>query len=267
MVGGRYDFLNYDEEGFEVFEGERADFPANFNDQAFSPRIGIVYQPIQPVSLYANFNRSFSPNNARTREGEVIEPERGTQFEVGIKAEWGKLAATLVAYQITKSNVLRVDPLDDDFSIPIGEVRSRGLEFDIGGEVLPGWNIIASTFVNDSVITRGDEFNPEGNLLENAPGVGASLWTTYEHQSGRFQGLGGGLGLFYVGNREAAIPNDFVLPDYLRVDASLFYRRKHWNVQLNFKNLFNTRYFEGNVAGLTLVGAPFTVQGTVSVQF
>ncbi|NJN39170.1 MAG: TonB-dependent receptor, partial [Acaryochloridaceae cyanobacterium CSU_3_4] len=54
LLGGRYDwsFLS----GRDNITGE------TFRDDpvgAFSPRIGLVYQPIQPVSLYASFSRSF----------------------------------------------------------------------------------------------------------------------------------------------------------------------------------------------------------------
>jgi iron complex outermembrane recepter protein len=267
LVGGRYDIIRQDEEGFEIFDGERTDLPSELEEEAFSPRIGLVYQPIEPVSLYANFNRSFSPNSSTTSEGELLEPERGTQYEIGVKTEFGKMAVNLALYEITKTNVARIDPDDSDFSIAIGEVRSRGIELDLGGEILPGWNITASTFFADPEVTVGDEDSPEGNGLENAPTQGASLWTSYEIQKGGLQGAGFGFGLFYVSDVEAELPNDFVIPSYVRADASLFYRRENWDAQLNFKNLFDKEYFEGTTAGLTSRGAPFTVLGSVSVEF
>lgn len=198
----------------------------------------------------------------------MIEPTRGTQYEVGLKADLGQLSATLAAYQITKTNILRTDPEEPDFSIPIGEVRSRGIELDIGGEILPGWNIIASTFINDAVVTEGDEFNPGGDILNGAPSQGVSLWTTYQIQKGNLQGLGFGAGLFYVSDVEAELPNDFVVPSYVRADASIFYNRNNWKVGLNFKNLFDTAYYEASGAstGIVYPGAPFTVLGTFSVQ-
>ena len=267
LVGGRYDFSSQETEGFELEFEEQFDFSDEFDDDAFSPRVGIVYQPIEPISLYGNFSRSFLPNNERTSEGELIEPQRGTQFEVGVKTEFAGMTANLAAYQITRTNELRVDPADPDFSIAIGEVRSRGLEFDIGGEILPGWDIVASVFINDTTVTEGDEDNPEGDTFINAPGEGASIWTTYEMQTGYWQGLGFGFGLFYVGDREGELPNDFVLPSFVRADASIFYRRENWDVQLNLKNLFDKEYFEGTTAELTSFGAPFTVSGRVAVQF
>ncbi|NJM68599.1 MAG: TonB-dependent siderophore receptor, partial [Acaryochloris sp. RU_4_1] len=244
LVGGRYDFSRTDSNFSFASDGEGFSASSQSNNQVFSPRVGLVYQPIEPVSLYASYSRSFVPNNALTSTGELIEPTRGTQFEVGIKADLGKkFTATLAAYQITKTNILTPDPADPDFSIPVGEARSRGLELDIGGEIRPGWNIVASAFLNNTVITEDNDL-PVGDTLINAPRNGASLWTTYEIQKGDLKGLGFGAGLFYVGDREAELPNDFVLPAYVRADASIFYKRDKWRVGLNFKNLFNTRYFE-----------------------
>ncbi|NCJ08619.1 TonB-dependent siderophore receptor [Synechococcales cyanobacterium C] len=272
LIGGRYDFVNQTSR-FQLFDTD-AETPLDeaseddFYNGAFSPRVGIVYQPIEPISLYASYSRSFVPNNAFTRTGELIEPTRGTQYEVGIKTDWldGRLSATLAAYQITRTNELRVDPEDDSFSIAAGEARSRGIELDLAGEPLPGWNIIASAFLNDAVVTVGDEFTPEGARLVNAPRVGASLWTTYEIQRGDLQGLGFGGGIFYSGEREVLIPNTFELPANVRIDAAIFYRRDNWRVGLNFKNILDRTNYNFQGRGI-LVDNPFTVLGTVSVQF
>lgn len=268
LVGGRYDLARNDSEFISVFNGETSSGSSEFNSEAFSPRVGLVYQPIEPISLYGSFSRSFRPNSVSTSNGDIIEPERGTQYEIGARGEFGNVVVNLAAYDITKTNLTRTDPADPDFSIPIGKVRSRGIELDVAGQPVSGWNIIGSLFFNDASISEGDEFNPEGDILINAPGSGASLWTTYEIQKGDLQGLGFGAGLFYVGDREAELPNNFVLPSYVRADASIFYKRDNWQVQLNFQNLFDTNYFESSQnTSLIYPGAPFTVIGKVSVQF
>jgi len=268
LIGGRYDFYRGERDFEFVFDGEVFSDFNEIEDGAFSPRIGIVYQPIEPVSLYASYSRSFIPNIASTRDGDIIEPQRGTQYEVGVRADLASnLSANLAAYQITKTNILTTDPNDPDFSIPVGEVRSRGVELDVSGEILPGWNVIASAFINEAIVTEDNDL-PTDDTLINAPGSGASLWTTYEIQDGDLQGLGLGAGLFYVGDREAELPNDLMLPAYVRADASIFYHRDNWGVQLNFKNLFDTRYFESSQnTNLVYPGAPFTVLGTISVRF
>jgi len=267
LIGGRYDFATAQSRFYDQPIGEsRTSSSDEFYNEAFSPRVGLVYQA-EPISLYASYSRSFVPNNARTFGGELIEPTRGTQFEVGVKTDLGRLVATLAAYEITKTNILTPDPDRPDFSIGVGEVRSRGIEFDISGEITPGWNIIASAFVNDAIVTEDNNF-PVGDTLENAPRQGASLWTSYEIQSGELQGLGFGVGVFFVGDREAELPNDLVLPSYVRADASIFYRRDNWRMALNFKNLSNTQYYESSQnTAFIYPGAPFTVLGTISVQF
>jgi iron complex outermembrane recepter protein len=253
---------------FEEFAGETTSTSNEFDKGAFSPRVGLVYQPVEPISLYTSFSRSFVPNTSTTSDGEVIDPERGTQYEVGVKGEFGDFSTTLAAYEITKTNITRTDPEDDNFSIPIGEVKSRGVEFDVAGEPVKGWNIIASLFFNDAFISEGDEDNPEDDTLVNAPTSGASLWSSYEIQQGEYKGFGFGGGLFYVGDVEAEIPNDFVIPSYVRADASLFYNRDNWKLGLNFKNLFDKQYFESSQnSSLIFPGATFTVLGSVSVEF
>ncbi|AVH69345.1 TonB-dependent siderophore receptor [Nostoc sp. 'Lobaria pulmonaria (5183) cyanobiont'] len=273
LVGGRYDFIHrknrvqlLDSLGRDPIDDATVD---RLYNEAFSPRVGIVYQPIEPISIYASYSRSFNPSDSRTVDGTQLPPERGTQYEVGLKAELIKdrLSATFAAYDITKENVATTDPTpgNSDFSIAAGEVKSRGLEFDVSGQILPGWNVIASAFINDAFVSK-DNSLPVGDSLVNAAGSGASLWTSYEIQNGNWKGFGFGGGLFYTGDREAELPNTFKIPSYVRADATIFYKRDNWRVGLNFKNLFDTRYYDSQGYYL-LPGAPLTVLGTFSVQF
>ncbi|MDZ8261518.1 TonB-dependent siderophore receptor [Nostoc sp. ChiQUE01b] len=272
LVGGRYDFVHrknrvqtLDSFGRDPIDDATVD---RLYDDAFSPRVGIVYQPLPPISIYASYSRSFNPSSSQTVDRTQLPPERGTQYEVGVKGELIKdrLSATFAAYDITKQNVATTDPGNSDYYIAIGEVKSRGLEFDLSGQILPGWNVIASYFINDAFVSVGDKNNPEGDSLVNAPGAGGSLWTTYEIQSGGMRGLGFGGGIFYTGDREATLPNTFKIPSYVRADATIFYKRDRWRVGLNFKNLFGTTYYDSQGYYLR-PGAPFTVLGTVSFEF
>lgn len=271
LLGGRYDFVNNASTSKPIDQNFNLLGETTRNEsyaEAFSPRIGIVYQPIEPLSLYASYSQSFVPNTGRSRTGGVFEPSRGTQYEVGIRAELldRRLIANLAAYKITKTNVLTSDPEDDNFSIAAGEVTSRGIEFDLAGKVLSGWNVIASFFLNDAFVSK-DNSLPEGDKLTSAPRYGGSLWTTYEFQKGTLKGFGFGAGVFFAGSREVTLPNSFEIPGYARFDAALFYRRNNWRVGLNFKNLFDTLYYESTTFGDIRPAAPFTVQGSISITF
>lgn len=100
---------------------------------------------------------------------------------------------------------------------------------------MPGWNIIANYALTDAFVSQDNDI-PEGDRLAGIPEHTASLWTTYEIQSGDLQGLGFGLGLVFVDEREAELPNTGVtLPSYFRTDARLFYRRDNWRAAVNIK--------------------------------
>ncbi|MDF5706510.1 MAG: TonB-dependent siderophore receptor [Nostoc sp. S4] len=254
---------------FDAFKQTDGDLLANTESSqsgdAFSPRFGIVYQPIEPISLYASYSRSFTPAIGTSFDGSIFEPERATQYEVGVKADLNqRISTTLAFYNLTRSNVLTEDPNNPDFSIQTGEQRSRGIEFNIGGEILPGLNVIAGYAYTDAKITEDNTYTP-GNRLNNVPEHSFNLWTKYEIQSGSLKGLGFGLGLYYVGDRQGDLENDFELPSYLRTDAAIFYKQGQLRAQVNFRNLFDVDYFE-SARSLSRIypGEPFTVQGTIS---
>ncbi|MEH2466270.1 TonB-dependent siderophore receptor [Nostoc sp.] len=258
LIGGRYDFI----------KNGNQEIDSLFYDEAFSPRVGIVYQPIEPISIYASYSQSFQPNNAQTANKQFIDPSRGTQYEVGVKAELfdQRLSATLAAYDLAQTNLPVQDPQNPDYSIPIGAAKSRGIELDVAGEILPGWKVIASGYLNDTHITDDSDATLIGRRFVNAPYHGASLWTTYQIQRGNLQGLQFGAGFFFVGDRTANPSDPITLPSYVRTDASISYKRDNWQAALNLKNIFNINYYETN-GYLFYPQAPFTVQGTLSVNF
>ncbi|MBW4644151.1 MAG: TonB-dependent siderophore receptor [Goleter apudmare HA4340-LM2] len=263
LVGGRFDSVDTE----QLFQVDN--FTVKQTDSAFSPRFGLVYQPNENLSLYASYSRSFVPSLGQSATNTQFEPTRGTQYEIGAKADFldGRLSTTLSAYDITRSNITTPDPDNPNFSIQVGEQRGRGIDLDIVGEISPGWNIIASYALLDATITRDNRFEV-GNRLNNIPNNAASLWTTYTVQSGDLRGLGFGAGAFFVGERTGDLANSFMLPSYTRFDAAIYYNRDNFRAALNLRNLFDTQYFAGSQGRTSVIpGAPFEVRGTVSWQF
>ncbi|MEH2259496.1 TonB-dependent siderophore receptor [Nostoc sp.] len=270
LIGGRYDWVSNEAETI----GNGIDEPVQ-KDSAFSPRIGLVYQPSKTVSLYASYSRSFLQTTGSNPEGSnltlsAVEPTRGTQYEVGVKTDFldGKLSATLAAYQLTKTNVLTTDPANPRFFFQTGELQSRGIELDVTGEILPGWNVIASYAYTDGEVTKDKNIFLVGNRLEDVPEHQASLWTTYKIQTGDFKGLGFGLGLFYVGEKQGDLANSFTLRDYFRTDAALYYRKDGFNAAINIRNLFDIDYANFAYGRTTAQrDAPLTIVGSISWEF
>ncbi|RUR84722.1 TonB-dependent siderophore receptor [Chlorogloeopsis fritschii PCC 9212] len=270
LAGGRFDIFEQNRSTRNLGEEKEEFFQS---DSKFSPRLGIVYQPSQNISLYASYATSFEPSFGASRNGndEPFKPETGRQFEIGVKADITRnLSATLALYDLRKQNVTVDDPnsADPNDQIQTGEQTSRGIEFDIAGEIIPGWKVIASYAYIDAFISK-DTTDLEGRRRENIPEHSASLWTTYEIQQGSLQGLGFGLGLFFVGDRFGDLDNSYVLPSYVRTDASVFYRRDNWRAALNIRNLFDKTYFigsEGTRLGV-YYGEPLTLIGSFAIEF
>jgi iron complex outermembrane recepter protein len=263
LAGGRFDILT------QKLDDRLNETESSESNNAFSPRLGVVYQPIQPISLYASYSRSFAPNSGTLADGSLLKPTRGTQYEAGMRIELNpSLAATLAAYEITKTNISTTDPINSAFSIAVGEQRSRGIELDVSGEVLPGWSIISAYSYTDAEITESNDY-PVGTIVPNVPSNQFSIWTTYEFQKDSWKGLGLGLGLFYVDARQGDLENSFEVPSYTRTDAAIYYERNNWRAGINFQNLFDVRHFETSDLGRTTVipGAPLTVLGSVAVEF
>lgn len=205
-----------------------------------SPRAGLVYQPVPYLSWYAAYDKSFqAPNGFPFQVGGIpLEPQRSALNEAGVKTEWlgGRLLATAAVYRINRTNVGTPDLQNPGFQIAIGEQRSEGFELDVSGEVRPGWKLLAGYGYTDAEITRANNATV-GKIPPNVPRHAASLWTSYELQGGDFKGLGFGLGVYYLSERQGDANNTFQVPGYTRVDAAVSYKVKNWTARLNVYNL------------------------------
>ena len=266
LAGLRYDTVTED---IEDLERNTSDSQSN---DALTPRIGLVYQPIENLSLYTSYSTSFVPNSARDRLGDLLEPEEGRQFEIGVRGDLGRLSANLALFNITKQNVATADPdalPGESFAIATGEQRSQGVELDIIGELLPGWDIVANYAYTDADITK-DNNGLEDNRLFGVPEHNVNLWTNYEIQQGDLAGLGFGIGINYVDERFGDNENSYVLEDYFLTNAAVSYRRDNWRAALNFRNLFDVNYIDSSEGSRDIENRPgegFTLVGSFSVEF
>ncbi len=264
LAGVRYDRSRYT--GRDYLRGQER----RQSDSAFSPRFGAVWQPTRALSLYASYSEGFRPNTAgNLADGSPPKPTRSRQYEVGMKGEWldGKLTSTLALFHLTKHDITTMDPNDSNFVVQTGKVRSRGVEFDLSGEPLPGWSLMAAYAYIDAAVIE-DNSTPVGNRLASVPRHGASLWSVYRFRSGALDGFGIGAGVYYVGERQGDLANSFTLPAYTRVDATVFYEAERWRAALNVKNLFDRNYYASSSSRSRIdPGMPLTVIGTLTLRF
>ncbi|MBD9357064.1 TonB-dependent siderophore receptor [Methylomonas albis] len=256
-------------------------------EEAVKPRFGLLWQPIPEVSLYGNYVENFGITNGLTTNNSPLPPTSAQQWEAGIKTELfdSRLTATLAWFDITKQNIATPDPNPVlallGFNKAVGEVRNRGIEFDVSGEVLSGWNIIGSYAYIDSQITKdtalvGNEITNgnQGHRLWNVPRNSASLWNTYDVQSGDLRGLKVGGGMSLRDQREGDNANSFQLPGYALVNLMAAYSWKvgptKLTTQLNVNNLLDKMYWDSaanNSSNGVMPGAPRSFLGSVRVEF
>lgn len=242
----------------------------NLDPSKVSPRLGLVYQPTNWVALYASYSTSFTPQSDIDRSGSTLDPEEGEQYEVGAKFDLipDRLSATLSVFEITRQNVAAPDPTDDNYSVQTGEQRVRGVELDVSGTPLAGWEIIGNVSALDAKVTKDTEIET-GNRLDGVPILSGSIWSSYQIQNGPLKDLGFGAGVIAVGERQGDIDNSYDVSGYARIDASVFYDiDKNIRVSLNGRNLTDRKYIE-TAAGTdgNYAGAPASFVASVSAKF
>lgn len=237
---------------------------------AFSPRFGVVWEPVDGTSLFADWSRSYAPNVGHSGSNVTYPAELAEQVEIGVKQALipQRLSANLALFSLNRNHILTTDPSNPLLEVLTGKQRSQGVELDVTGNLTRHWKAIFTYAYTLAKVTSDTTF-PVGDLLSNVPRHSASLWTVYQVPA--VPGLQLGAGLYYVGAREATLPNTFRLGGYLRTDAMASYRRGPWKTQLNVYNLFNRKYYTGGSAATfdyTLMPSPpLTAQVTVSYRF
>ena len=245
---------------------------------AFLPRVGLTYQPKEPVTLYASWSRSFSPTLAAqfTPGGQPFPSEYGQQYEGGVRFSelQGRLSSTLSLYHIEAHNLLITNPGNPLASIEIGKTISKGVEFETSGRILPGWDMTFAYAYNEARIAEDATYRA-GNIFQNAPRHGGSLWTVYRLQHGALSGLNFGGGVSARTRRFVDPSDDLVLPGYGRVDAMTGYlfgpERKDgkiFDLSVNLENLTDRKYFQsGNTPNVIFPGSPINVVSRLEVRF
>ncbi|MGF6112850.1 TonB-dependent siderophore receptor [Pseudomonas frederiksbergensis] len=250
VAGGR--FQEYDQ-----YAGKGVPFKANTdnNGQKFVPRAGLVYRYTDELSFYGSYTESFKPNSTiAPLSGSTvvldgsIAPEEAKSWEIGAKLDMpGRITGDIALFDIKKRNVL-IANAEGPTTIysAAGEVRSRGLEIDLTGQLTDRWSMIGSYAYTDAEVTEDPDY--KGKKLQNVAKNTGSLSAVYDF--GTIVGgdqLRVGAGARYVGERAGDAPNDFDLPGYTVADAFATYDTKvegqKVKFQLNVKNLFDRTYY------------------------
>jgi iron complex outermembrane receptor protein len=237
LAGGRMDWTTYTTHDIVGATTTKQ------RDNAFSGRVGVVYTSAHGLAPYATYSESFSPVIGTDVSGTPYEPETGQEYEVGLKLQpsrWNGFL-TLSLFNITKQNVLTIDPDNPLNQLQAGEWRSRGIEVEGNASLPKGINLTAAYTYLDLEVTKSNDVDL-GKRPQTIPDQIGSLWADYTIRSGSLFGLGFGAGVRYTGSTFIDLENTLRTPPHTLFDAALYFGRGDWHVGLNAKNVFDRLY-------------------------
>jgi iron complex outermembrane receptor protein len=237
-------------------------------DNAFSPKVGLVYQPTKDMSLFASYSNSFTPNTGTTVDLKPLEPSIIDQYEAGIKKDFwkGALSTNVTVYQITNSNLvqtaifkadgtLNINPIDPNLRELSGETKSKGIEIDVTARPVMGLGINAGYSYNDMRYEKTSGLNGSpiaGDRLARTPANTANLSFFYTLQTGILKGMSLGAIGNYIGKRvggwnnqyDSTRPNgiwdrEIPLEGYTTIDVSAGYEWKKFSILCKLSNVTN----------------------------
>ncbi|MGM7369565.1 TonB-dependent receptor, partial [Acinetobacter baumannii] len=136
LVGLRYDNLSQDRD-----DQSSKNVDLNRTDNTYSPRIGVVYQPVNNLSLYTSYNRSFQPladSFVFYKNSDDLRPTKTENYEIGAKWDVNdQLNVTLALFEMSQTNIQNKDPNDPKglTAILAGEQKTKGVELSLAGQL------------------------------------------------------------------------------------------------------------------------------------
>lgn len=229
---------------------------------AFSPKFGLLYQPIQDkLSVFANYMNGFKNVSPQVIRDETtgdklgfrtFDPEKANQMEFGVKSSFfnNKLSTTVSYYDITVSNIVMNVGSGPATYTQGGEIRSKGIEVSVVANPIEGLNIIAGFSNNNATVTKDLETSGYLGLRPESAGPETlvNLWANYTFTAGSIKGFGFGFGGNYASDQKTLHRSNigtFYLPSYTVINTALSYTGDRFNIVLKMNNISNEKYYSG----------------------
>ncbi|WP_460427167.1 TonB-dependent siderophore receptor [Azotobacter armeniacus] len=237
LLGGRYDKSRAD------LDNRTTGVDKNIRDEEFTWNAGMAYLFDNGLTPYFSYSEFFLPvADLNTDTGEPFEPEEGEQWEVGLKYQPPGFDGSfnLALFEMTQSNVRTSGP--GGITTQLGEVRSKGIEFEAVANVTERLSLTGSMTYLDMEITKSQDPSERGKTPSGVADRMASLWATYSFRGGPLDGLALGAGARYTGESWADDTESLEVPSRTLYDAMASYTWDAIKLQLNASNLTDKEY-------------------------
>jgi iron complex outermembrane recepter protein len=215
-------------------------FDRNFN--AFSWRVGAVYELAPTMNIYAQMSSGADPLGSDiflVNSNQNFDLAKSQQWEAGVKSRFmdGKAEMTVAIYHIERQNILIQDT---NSSVVGGEggQRSTGFEFEGTLLVTPKWRVGTNTSFTHAEFGIFDTVS--GNTPANVPEWVVNAWTNYSNVAGMPVDVGGSFR--FVDDRFNTRFNNIEMLAYKTVDLHATYKRGKGRFTARLTNLFDEAY-------------------------
>ncbi|NRF41005.1 TonB-dependent receptor [Pedobacter foliorum] len=255
-----------------VADGSMTKGATGTSDKAFSPKLGLIYQPIKTTSLYASYASNFIPNTGTDIYKAPLGASIVDQYEAGVKNDFldGRLSANITLYRINNNKFAQQALVDANGNVNAdatikefsGKTASDGLEVDITATLVKGLNFIAGYSYNymryTSTLDKQTLTKPDGTkfdvggIVEGERLVGTTKSTAnaslfYTFSEGAVKGLKLGASAFYTGDRNGGRntnklgTSSGIIPvkAFTTVDFSAGYAYKRFTILGKLSNITN----------------------------
>ncbi|MDN5050843.1 TonB-dependent siderophore receptor [Aliarcobacter butzleri] len=238
---------------------------------ATTPQFGFVYHLTPETILFTNYSQSFTPTSRQDKAGNILDPEKGKGYEVGIKQKLfdDRFDLTTALFKIEKENVATLDINGGNTFVykASGKQESQGFEVDLSGDITSNLSLIASYGYTE---TKDKEIN--NNDLVNIPNHTANIFATYKLAALNLPDYYIGGGARYIGSKYANDTNTIELDSALIYNATVGYKKGNWRANLSVQNLTDEEYVDGSLISDTrgtrvYVGTPRTILATIGYKF
>ena len=269
ILGGfRYDWLDRKQE-LAYYSPLETDTKS---DDFVSPRVGILYEATDWLSVFGSFSESFGPGfNYEGATAQLFDPETALQFEGGLKTSFfdGKLNANLAYFDLEKTAYFADN--NNRFLVNRALGHSNGVELDVQGQVYEGLSLIGTYAFTETEIKQDQNPDNIGNRLPYVPTHQGSIWLKYDFNDGWLKGFSLGGGVYAAGRRFGDTANSYFDKSYARLDLMAAYKKKFNDMtlttQLNINNVNNAEYFNLRSRWTNLPAEPLTVMGSIKLEY
>ena len=250
-----------------------------YDEAITTPVYGIVYKPVESVSLFANRIEGLSAGPTASGQvvnvGEAFPPGRTKQVEAGIKLDQQSWGATLAAFRIERPT----DGYTQSFATPgggsvdvyvrDGKQVNRGVELSVFGEPVEGLRLMAGgTRLQSELEDTAGGLN-DGNHAIGVPTF--QLNATVDWDVPGLNGLALNARALRTGGQYADQANTLSLPTWNRFDAGARYtfkvERKAVTLRMNVENITDKNYWASANGGYLTQGEPRLVKFSGTVDF